>query len=272
MMSSAARLSLKIPVKTFRFCFSDEQFIEYQEFRRSCFDLNVTLQLFATALCFYIGRSNTLHSLGHGLNFRLSLVATIISFLLYCIFLLAYYVKYIVSEKNNEYRKLTFFIMSSPWLGDAYVDSIGILCTLGIGIGLIGRVRNGQCLNNVTTWNSQTCNPSTNLSLPLDHVVQLLILPLILQSMLSEMTFRGTLACWLISFISIIESIFLVQGTIDKRCISIFSVILVIVFKFEKIARLTFIHNLKDFEGEMEKLKLIELQQQTEHELLLEKN
>ena len=131
---------------------------------------------------------------------------------------------------------------------------------------------NGQCAANVTLWETQRCNPAASASsIPYDHVLTLLVLPLALQSALNGMTYRGNLVCWFISSISVMFCLVLVNGRNEVWMMLNFLTILAVTFKHEKQARTMFIHIKTTLAAEKEKMEHILLQQDAERNLSTEK-
>ena len=273
-MSSRSGVTCHLDPDEFQFFFGLKLMIEYQEFQEIYFDMHIMMVMFVLCVCFYLGRCNVSHPFDDGFYFTTSFCCTITSFFLYHIFLFRYVVKYLGATENSRlYRVLDYFVHSKGGQGNILNDITAIIGVVGVGFGLFARVFKGQCEQNVSIWEAQRCNPAANsFSLPQDHVVFLLILPLHCQSVINGMTFRATLICWLITVISIIIAIKQVGGAMDIWIVHLSLIILGIAYKNEKLARLTFAHNKKISLAEEEKMKYIVLQQQTERQLLLVKN
>lgn len=253
----------------FQFFLGSTHIMEYQKFQSVYFDLHIMLGMFLLCACFYLGRCNVTHPFDDGFYFTLSFACTMCAFSLYHIFLFRYALKYFgVDEKTRWYKPLNFFLDDT--LLKEFIAVIGVM---GVGVGLYARVSKGQCVPNVSLWEAQRCNPVANsLSLPLEHVIFLLILPIHCQSVINGLTFRATVICWCISIVAIILTIFMSGAIWDVWVVQLSFFILGIVYKNEKLARLTFAHNKKTSLAEDEKVKYIVLQQQTEHQLFVVKN
>ena len=266
---------VKCPVspEEFRFFFGPELMEEYLDYKSEYFDVSIMLILFTVGMTFWTFRCNIMHPFDDGPCFLGAFAATGIAIVLYLIFLYAYTVKTCFNDKSLGCSKISEFILRSPWLGGFLKDSIAILGSIGIGLGLYGRTLNGQCPENVTLWESQRCNPFANSnSLPHDHVLFLFILPLHLHSVVDGMTFRGAIICWFISVGALIGSMACVKGINDVFSVFLFLIIPTLTFQKDKLSRLMFAHNKKTLALEMEKRKYTLLQQQTEHQLLFEKS
>ena len=254
------------------FVFDTELMREYQEYQRVTFDINVMVIMAIESVAFYVGRCNIMHIWDDGIYFALAALSTSCALLLYLIYVFGFSIKYFCNEKNSILHRSSKFIVNSPWVGDCYKDVIAIVASFGLTFGLIGRVMNGQCAANVTLWETQRCNPvSSASSIPYDHALTLLLQPLVLQSALNGMTYRGTLVCWFISTISVMICLVLVNGSNEVWTMLNFVTILVVIFKHEKQARMMFRHIKTTIAAEKEKMEHILLQQSAERNLSTEK-
>ena len=254
------------------FVFDAELMMEYEEYQSVNFDLNVMIIMAIESVAFYLGRCNIMHSLDDGIYFALAALSTGSALLLYLIYIFGFSIKYFYHEKKSILYQSSQFIVNSPRLSKFYKNFIGIAATLGLTFGLIGRVMNGQCAANVTLWETQRCNPVASASsIPYDHALTLLVLPLVLQSALNGMTYRGTLMCWFISTISVMICLILVNGWNEVWAMLNFLTILVATFKHEKQARMMFTHIKTTLAAEKEKMEHILLQQGAERNLSTEK-
>ena len=254
------------------FLFDAELMIEYQEYQRVNFDMTVMIMTAVQGIAFYVGRCNVMHSFDDGIYFTLAALSMSCALLLYLIYLFGFSIKHFCHEKKSILYQSSQFIVNSPLLTDLYQNIIATAATFGLTFGLIGRVMNGQCAANVTLWETQRCNPDASASsIPYDHALTLLLLPLVLQSALSGMTYRGTLVCWFISTISVMICLILVDGWHEVwtmlNCVTIF----VVIFKHEKQARMMFTHIKTTLAAEKEKMEHILLQQDAERNLSTEK-
>ena len=255
------------------FFFDREIMAEYQEYQRAYFDIYVMLVMFSLSIIFYFGRCNVMHPFDDGLFFTCSLASNTCSFVLYLILFSSFVVKYCCFDEDSSLYHASMFVMNSPWLGDLFRDLIAISGTLGVSFGLFGRIMNGACAENVTLWEAQRCNPMAScFSLPQDHVVYLFFLPLLVQSVVNGMTYRGTFICWVISTLTIIAAIIVVRGRLEVWVLLSSFMIIIVTYKYEKLARLTFAHNKSKSAAELEKRRCIFEKQCAEHDLLLEKN
>ena len=252
--------------------FDDEYMIEYQEYQRGHVDLTVMIIMSILGIIFYFGRCNIIHTFDDGKYFAIAALSISCALLLYLIYLFGFSIKCFCNEKKSILYRSSQLIVTSPWLTDLYKDFIAIASTLGLSFGLIGRVMNGQCAANVTLWETQRCNPVASASsIPYDHAINLLVMPLILQSALNGMTYRGTLICWFISAISVMISLVRVEGWHEVWTMLNFVTILVVSFKHEKQARMMFTYIKTTLAAEKEKMEHILLQQSAERNLSTEK-
>ena len=247
----------------FRFFFNKKLMAEYKKFQEAHFDLLNMLIMFGICMIFFFGRCNILSLTSDGVFFFCSFTLCSVSLCMFLVILAATSLKKLcyTSWLSNE---LSSFLMK---------DGCAIIGTIGIGFGLFARVYNGPCDENVTLWDTQKCNPSGNsYTLPTEHVMFLLILPLHCQAVINGLTFQSTCICWFIAVSSIIFSLIQIDSKLDIWIVHLSFLILGISYKFEKLARLTFAHNKKRSNAEEEKMIYHLLQQKTEHQLILEKN
>ena len=254
------------------FVFDAELMREYQEYQRVNFDITVMIIMAVQGVIFYIGRCNIMHLLDDGIYFALAALSMSCALLLYLIYVFGFTIKYFCHEKKSILYRSSQYFLNSPRLIDLYKNVIAIAGTFGLTFGLIGRVMSGQCAANVTLWETQRCNPVASASsIPYDHALTLLVLPLVLQSALNGMSYRGTLVCWFISTISVMICLILVHGWLEAWTMLNFVTILVVIFKHEKQARMMFTHIKTTLAAEKEKMEHILLQQDAERNLSTEK-
>ena len=254
------------------FLFDSELMTEYQEYQKANIDVHVMIIVATLGAIFYIGRCNIMHSFDDGAYFTYSLLSTSCPLFLYLIHIFGFAVKRFSVEKKNLLHRSSSFIVNSLWLADLFKYFIAISGTLGVSFGLLGRVLNGQCPANVTLWETQRCNPVANASsIPYDHAMYLLMLPLFLQSALNGMTYSGTVICCCVSTITVIICLIHVHGVLEVWTILNSLVILVITYKQEKQARTMFIYIKTTLAAEKEKMEHILLQQSAERNLSAEK-
>ena len=250
------------------FFFNSTDWARYQKYQIAYFNINVMLVLFFLASCFFICRCNVLHAYEDGFYFACSLASTSCSFILYVMFFTCYAIKHCSVDHNCRSCKAADYILKSPWIGDVYKDVIAITGILGVTLGLVGRVMKGVCSDHVSLWESQRCNPvAACFSLPQDHVMFIFILPLIAQSIINGMTYRCSVICWFISTVTVMACLFYVQGWLDVWILLIPFCTLAILYRDEKLARITFGHNMRTALLEKQKRKHILLQQGAEHDL-----
>ena len=254
------------------FLFDAELMIEYQEYQRVNFDMTVMIMTAVQGVAFFIGRCNVMHSFDDGVYFVLAALSMSSALLLYLIYLSGFCIKYFCNERKSMLYRSSQLIVNSPRLTDLFQNIMATAATFGLTFGLIGRVMNGQCAENVTLWETQRCNPVASASsIPYDHAVTVLLLPLVLQSALNGMTYRGTLICWFISTISVMTCLIHVNGWYEIWTMLNFVTIFVVIFKYEKQARMMFTHIKTTLAAEKEKIEHILLQQSAERNLSTEK-
>ena len=251
------------------FFFDSADWARYQKYQIAYFNMNVMLILFFLASCFFVSRCNILHAHDDGFYFACSLANTISSFILYLMFFMCYLVKHSSVDQSYPLCRAADYILSSPWIGDIYKDLIAITGILGVTLGLVGRVMNGACSDHVSLWESQRCNSAAAYSsLPQDHVMFIFLLPIIAQSLLNGVTYRCSVICWCISTLAVTACLFYVQGWLDVWILLTPFSTLTILYRHEKLARVTFGHNMRTAHLEKQKRKHIILQQVAERDLM----
>ena len=254
------------------FFFGPELLEEYRAYQMAHVDINVMITLFVTGTLFFVNRCNVLRYFNDGVYFRCSFLCTLCSLLLASATVTSHMTKALMIDQKSRVVKLANMMIHSS-LHTLFVDGLAIVGTLGIGLGLYGRVVKGPCPLGVTLWEAQRCNPSSTVSsVPLDHAMFLFLLPNFAQALITGITFRATLVCWLIGTIAAAASLIHVNGILEVWSMITPLVIIVTTYKYEKLTRLIFCNNRSTASAEREKPKYILLLQQAEHQLLLEKN
>ena len=252
--------------------FNTEVFIEYQEYQKAYADMHVMLTGAVVGSSYYLGRCNLMNSLDDGVYFTYSLISTTCAFIIFILVVFSFVVvRSCIDEKTFMY-KVSHLILDSQWLLDFFRDLIPIACTLGLGLGLFGRVVNGACPNNVSLWDSQRCNPvASSSAIPADHVTYMLLMPLFAQAAVNGVTYRGILICWGVASIATLTCIIYLGAWLEIWLMILPLWILILTFKIEKHGRQTFTHTRYMLAAEKEKGEMILLQKQTEHDFLAEK-
>ena len=246
--------------------------MEYQEYQGGYFDTHVLLAVGGLGTCFYLGRYNIQHSLDDGIYFTCSVISTSCSFYI-CILLASCFVAQRYCGDQSAAYKASAFIFNLPYLVDFCRDLTAIAGTLGLGLGLLCRVANGQCPDNVALWEAQRCNPvAIGHAIPVDHAMYMLLMPLFVQAIVTGVTYRGILVCWFIATVAIITCIIYLGAWLEIWVLLIALWVLVLTFKIEKLARQTFRHTQSILAKEKENTEMALLQQHTEHDMLSEKS
>lgn len=254
------------------FFFGPELLEEYRAYQTAHVDLNVMMILFVTGTLFFVNRCNVLRYFNDGVYFWCSFLCTLCSLLLASTAVISHIAKALVVDERSRVVKLANMMIYSS-VHTYFLDGAAIFGTMGVGLGLYGRVVKGPCPVDVTLWESQRCNPGSALSsLPLDHAMFLFLLPNFAQALITGITFRATLVCWLVGTIAAAISLIHVDGILEVWSMITPLIVIVTSYKFEKLTRLIFCNNRSTAAAEREKQKYILLQQQAEHQLLLEKN
>ena len=94
------------------------------------------------------------------------------------------------------------------------------------------------------------------------------LLPIIAQSLLNGVTYRCSVICWCISTSIVTACLFYVQGWLDVWILLIPFSVLAILYRHEKLARVTFGHNMRTALLEKQKRKHIILQKGAERDLM----
>ena len=260
-----------ISVRNRSLFFDTNAFIEYQEYQNAYFDTHVVLAGGGLGTCFYLGRCNIEHLFDDGIYFTSSVISTSCSFYIFILLASCFVTKRYCDDQTTAY-KASAFIFNSPFLLDLFRDLTAIAGTLGLGLGLLGRVTNGQCPANVTLWEAQRCNPvAVGNAIPVDHAMYILLMPLFVQAVVTGVTYRGIFVCWCIATLAIITCIIYLGAWLEVWVLLIDLWVLVLTFKIEKLARQTFRHTQSILAKEKENTEMALLQQHTEHDLLSEK-
>ena len=245
---------------------------EYRTFQKSAFDVETVSCIFLLGIAFYFTRMNILHSLTSGFYFQFNLITTGLSLILFVVTLSWHFIKLYVKDRSGLLCRVLNYIVT-VFLDGKWIDVIAILSSFGVGSDLYARARAGSCPIDVTLWESQRCNSSAmSSSLPLDHVLLTCLLPLSLQSVVHGMSFRCAIFCWIITTFFIVASMIHVSGSLDSYCLISLLIVLTLVYKYEKRARLTFAHHKQTAAAKKDRSRSILLQQQAEHQLEFEKS
>ena len=251
--------------------FDSDTFVEYQEYQSAYFDTHVLLAGGGLATCFYLGRCNIQHSFDDGIYFTYSVISTSCSFFTFILLVSCFVAKRYSADRSAAF-KASAFIFNSPYLLDFFRDLTAVAGTLGLGLGLLGRVANGQCPDNFTLWEAQRCNPvAIGHAIPVDHAMYMLLMPLFVQAVVTGVTYRGILVCWCTATVAIITCIVYLGAWLEIWVLLIAVWVLVLTFKIEKLARQTFRHTQSILAKEKENTEMALLQQHTEHDMLSEK-
>ena len=254
------------------FFFDDELLAQYQEHQKSYYDIHVMMGGIFTSSCFVLARCNLMHSFEDGNYFIIAFLISTFSYFLFTGLVLCFLAKHCSFNEKGVIAKVSGFILDSPSLINLLRDLMAILGTSGISFGLLGRIANGQCVENVTLWEAQRCNPAAaTFGLPLDHAIFLMLSPLLIQAMITGITYRGALTCWFISTAALVACTTYVNGRLELwsflSCFSVF----VLMYRYEKLGRIKFLNSKSTAAAEIEKREHILLQQHAEHNLLSEK-
>ena len=245
---------------------------EYRTFQKSAFDVNTVLQLFLLGMTFYLARTNIYFSLTSGFYFRSNMISLIMAFILYMLFLYGYLMRLILKDKSCSLFRLANCLVVFFHDGK-FVDMIAVLSSYGMGANLYGRVREGMCPVDVTLWGSQKCNSSAlSSSLPLDTALYVCLLPLMLQTVVHGISFQCTIICWVVTTSFIVASMLHTSSSLDIYSLVSVFIVLVLIFRYEKHARLNFAHHKQTSKAKKDRTRHILLQQQAEHQLQFEKS
>lgn len=253
-----------------QFFFYHELLEEYREYRKSDNDIKVMLVTYVLCISFYFLRCNVANHVNDGFFFTCSFVCLSISSVMCLIFVIC---KVMKAYGTDVISQAHVVLPVTKFLEYFYEDTLAILGSTGVSINLYARVASGKCMENVTIWESQRCNPGASVSgLPLDHTMFLFLLPTFCASLLNGMTFRGTIIVWLIGTLGAIFSMIRLSSSTEIFALLVPLTIIVTLYRYEKLTRITFSNNRKKVAAEMEKQKYILLQQQAEQQLAFEMN
>ena len=261
-----------LPSPEYSFFFDDELLAQYQEHQKDYYDIHVMMGGVITSSCFVLARCNLMHSFEDGTCFIIAFFVNIFSYFLFTGLVLCFLAKHCSFDEKGVIAKVSRFILNSPSLINLLRDLMAISGTIGLSFGLLGRIVNGQCIENVTLWEAQRCNPAAaTFGLPLDHVIFLMLSPALIQAMITGITYRGALICWCISTAALVACTIFVNGRLELwtflSCFSVF----VLMYRYEKLGRIKFLNSKSTAAAEVEKREYILLQQDAEHNLQSEK-
>jgi hypothetical protein len=241
---------------------------EYRQHKEFFFDKNVMLITLGTGVLWFLFRSNILDSLNDGFFYSSSSIALTLTLAIF----IAQLPLQIFQDSSVAYCRYLRSTFSVAWIRFVCHDCLAIFGTLGVCFNFYGRALSPQCPHGVSLWNSQRCNHVAKVpSIPTDSVVFLLLLPLYLQMLFSGLSFNASFACFCLTTAFIGLAITQVGGHLDVWIFLTSFVVLLTMYNYERLSRITFLRYCHVNRVEFEKRGLIGLQMQAVNDLNFEK-
>jgi len=176
----------------------------------------------------------------------ISLVCLIVLTIIFTMFLSAHLIVYRTSKKD---RYCYAYQMSERclhfWFRGRIEDIIGILAIITVGLYLVRRVMNGQCVD-TNVWRTQSCNPDDSTGgVPTDQVLILYSLPICTQLVLRGISSQALVVCWTVAVLSILWISIIITGYQQIWTIAYSSIFMYISFEIELSMRNSFL-NMKE--------------------------
>jgi hypothetical protein len=247
---------------------------QYKVNQKRNFDAVAILPLLVT---FFVGVSTRLNL---GNSFRSDIpgsycftAATTILLISFIVSLLYFAAHMIIHKTPRDKRDRSYYRISEKilliWFGGRIEDLIGILGVLFIGIYLVARVLAGQCADMDDIWLSQKCNPvAASASIPHDQVILLYSAPLLAQIVVKGISVEALTLSWLLIVIFVVYSIVLVNGWFQIWTILYVIIFINISYEFERLMRISFLHNREMLTAESAKRRSLRSQQAADTELM----
>lgn len=247
---------------------------QYKVNQKRNFDVVAILPLLVT---FFVGVSTRLNL---GNIFRKDIpgsycftAATTILLIGFIVSLLYFVAHMVILKTPREKKDYLYYRISEKilrvWFGGRIEDLIGILGVLFIGIYLVARVLAGQCEDKTDIWLSQSCNPvATASSIPHDQVILLYSAPLLAQIVVKGISVEALTLSWLLIVIFVVYSIVLVNGWFQIWTILYVIIFINISYEFERLMRISFLHNKEMLTAESAKRRSLRSQQAADTELM----
>jgi hypothetical protein len=249
-------------------------FQQYKINQKRNFDVVAVLPLLIT---FYIGISTRLN-LGNSYKqhvpgasyFTASITILLAGFTVAMLYFVSHMVIYKTAKDNRDgfYYRMSEKILT-VWFGGRIEDVIGILGVLTIGMFLISRVVAGQCESMTDIWLSQSCNPVASASsIPHDQVILLYSTPMLAQIIIKGISVEALTLSWLLIVVFVVYAIVLVNGWFQIWTILYVIIFINISYEFERLMRVSFLHNKEMLTAEAEKRRSLKIQQEADTELM----
>jgi hypothetical protein len=249
-------------------------FQQYKINQKRNFDVVAVLPLLIT---FYIGISTRLN-LGNSYKknvpgasyFTASLTILLAGSTVAMLYFISHMVLYKTSKDNRDgfYYRMSEKILT-VWFGGRIEDVIGILGVLTIGMFLISRVVAGQCESMTDIWLSQSCNPvASAYSIPHDQVILLYSTPMLAQIIIKGISVEALTLSWLLIVVFVVYAVVLVNGWFQIWTILYVIIFINISYEFERLMRVSFLHNKEMLTAEAEKRRSLKIQQEADTELM----
>ena len=225
--------------RTFPFMHDSEVSFHYKSVQKKHADV---VRVFPLAFLYYahaICRFNLFNLQNASILYIVAFLLLSILTVLFSLFFWAHVVLY-YTEKGKQhtywYRQWEHFLFH--WFGGRIEDLLSILVNVALGINFIARVHEGQCPDNVSIWDSQSCNPFANVrSVPHEEILVLFLVPIGCQIVMRGLSMEALLFTWLSSLGFVVYSIVYVQGWLQIWTILDALGFMVLSFEFERFLR-----------------------------------
>jgi hypothetical protein len=126
---------------------------EYRTFQKSTFEVETVMCLFVLQATFYVSGTNIFYALTSGFQFKLNMITTVMSFILYLLLSSGYLIQLFTKDKSSRLCRLSNYFVTT-FLDGNLGDVIAILFSFGVGAKLYARARAGMCPIDVTLGKS----------------------------------------------------------------------------------------------------------------------
>ena len=163
------------------------------------------------------------------------------------------------TKKENQmkfsYRICERYLLH--WFGGRIEDILTMLVTIVTGINFIARIHEGQCVADISIWDSQTCNhlADTN-SVPPDQILVLYAIPMSCQIVMRGLSGETLVACWIVTVLFVLYPVIYVKGWLEIWSV-IYSVgFMVLSFEVERLLRQSYVQGRAMLHVQKEKLEV----------------
>jgi signal transduction histidine kinase len=121
-------------------------------------------------------------------------------------------------------------------------DMVVIIASITHALELIGRVRNGQCPEGTSLWDSQGCNPVADAhSVPHDSVIVLFLVPILILTYFKGCTIQAAAVGSVIGLVGTVVSLWMVGGYLQTYTALYGMIFALVTFEAERTKRVSFL-------------------------------